>query len=101
MKSVVVLKEGGILVSVNIDLPFNDEVTEALAKKNAKGELAANQARQDWLEEIAQLIDKGKVQVFISKVFPLEQIAEAHRESETWHVRGKLVLEIRKEDEHV
>ncbi len=101
MKSVVVLKEGGILVSVNIDLPFNDEVTEALAKKNAKGELAANQPRQDWLEEMAQLIDEGKVKVFLSKVFPLEQVAEAHRESETWHVRGKLVLEIRKEDEHV
>jgi len=99
LKSVNVLKEGGILVSVNIDLPFNNEVTEALAKKNAKGELAANQPRQDWLEEMAQLIDEGKVKVVISKVFLLEQVAEAHRESETWHVRGKLVLEIRKEYE--
>ncbi len=99
LKSVNVLKEGGILVSVNIDLPFNNEVTEALAKKNAKGELAANQPRQDWLEEMAQLIDEGKVKVVISKVYPLEQVAEAHRESETWHVRGKLVLEIRKEYE--
>ena len=101
IKSVKVLKEGGVLVSVNIDLPFNDEVKEALEKRNAKGELAANQARQDWLNEIAQLIDEGKVHVFISKVFPWEQVAEAHRESETWHVRGKLVLEIRKEGKPV
>ena len=98
LKSVAVLKEGGILVSVNVDLAYNDEVTAALAKKQAKGELAPNQPRQDWLEEIARLIDDGKVKVFISKVFPLEQVAEAHRESETWHTRGKLVLEIKKAD---
>lgn len=60
--------------------------------------LQTNQ-RQKWLAEIAQLIDDGKVKVFVNKVFPLEQVAEAHRESETWHVRGKLVLEIRNEDE--
>ena len=98
IRSVKVLKEGGILVSVNTDFAYNDEVAAALEKKNAKGELSPNQPRKDWLEEIAQLIDDGKVKVFISKVFPLEQVAEAHRESETWHVRGKLVLEVNKED---
>jgi len=101
LKSVTVLKAGGILVSVNIDLPFNEEVLAALARKQATGELSANQPRQEWLTEIAQLIDAGKVKVFVSKVYPLEQVAEAHRESETWHVRGKLVLEVRKEDEPV
>ena len=98
LKSVSVLKKGGTLVSVNVDFPFGDEVTKVLAEKNAKGELVAMQSRKDWLAEIAQLIDEGKVKVFISKVFPLEQVAEAHRESETWHVRGELVLEIRKEN---
>ena len=98
LRSVKVLKEGGILVSVNTDFPFNDEVLDALAQKNAKGELAANQPRQEWLEEMAQLIDDGKVQVLVSEVFPLEQVAEAHRESESWHVRGKLVLEVIKEE---
>lgn len=98
LRSVKVLKEGGILVSVNLDFPFSEEVLKALVKKNAKGELVANQPRHDWLEEIAQLIDEGEVKVLISKVYPLEQVAEAHRESETWHVRGKLILEVRKED---
>ena len=96
LRFVNVLKEGGILVSANVDLPFNDEVMQALAKKNAKGELTFVQSRRDWLEEIARLIDEGKVKIFISKVLPLEQVAEAHRESETGHVRGKLVLEIKK-----
>lgn len=96
MKAVQVLKEGGTLVSVNTDFPFDAELLEALAGKQAKGELAPNQPRQDWLTEIARLIDEGKVKVLPPKVFPMEQVAAAHRESETWHVRGKLVLEIGK-----
>ncbi len=98
LRSVKVLKEGGILVSTNIDFPFNEEVEQALARKGATGELDAVQVRKDWLEDIARLIDDGKVKVVISKVFPLEQVAEAHRESETWHVRGKLILEIHKQN---
>ena len=99
MKSVGVLKNGGILVSVNVDFPFDETVLEALAKKNAKGELLyAQMNHREWLTEIARLIDEGKVKVVISKVYLLEEVAEAHRESETFHVRGKLVLEIRKED---
>jgi NADPH:quinone reductase-like Zn-dependent oxidoreductase len=97
LKSVAVLKKGGLLVSVNVDLPFSEEVTIALAQKGAQGLLAVNQPRQDWLEEITKLVDAGKVKVCISQVFSMEAIAEAHRESETWHVRGKLVLEIKKE----
>ena len=101
IKSVSVLKEGGILVSVNTDFPFNDALMEALSRKKAKGELASNQPRQEWLQKIAELIDAGKVQVLVSQVFPLEQVVEAHRKSESWHVRGKLVLEVRKEDAQV
>lgn len=99
IRSVKVLKEGGILVSVNIDFPFSNDVLEALEKKAAKGEQVAVQVRNSWLQEITQLIDDGKVKIFINKVFPLEQVAEAHLESETWHVRGKLILEIRKEND--
>lgn len=99
LKALTVLKDGGILVSVNTDFPFNEEVLAALARKHATGELAANQPRQDWLTEMAELIDAGQVKVFINEVFPLEQVAAAHRKSATWHVRGKLVLEIRQDDE--
>jgi NADPH:quinone reductase-like Zn-dependent oxidoreductase len=98
LKAVAVLKDGGIFVSVNLDYPFSEEMLAALAQKHAIGELSANQPRQEWLAEIAQLIDAGQVKVLISKVFSLDQVAEAHRESATWHVRGKLVLEIVKAD---
>jgi len=99
LKCISVLKEGGIYVSVNVDFPFSDEIKEALAKKKAKGELvgaSGSYVSAEYLKEIAQLIDESKVKVVVSKVYSLEQVAEAHKESETWHVRGKLVLEVRK-----
>jgi len=70
-----------------------------LAKKNAE----AKMIRRDLdvaqsLTDIAKLIEAGKVFVVISKVYPLEKATEAHVEMETKHVRGKLVLEIRKEN---
>lgn len=99
LKVVPALKAGGIFVTVNIDVPFDDAVLAALAQKQAKGELSANQPRQEWLQEIAQLIDAGQVKVLVSQVYPLAQVADAHRESQTWRVRGKLVLEIHPDDE--
>ena len=94
LKSIPTLKPGGRFVTVNIDAPFDDAVQEALAQRQATGELSANQPRGEWLTEIAQLIDAGQVQVLVSRVFPLAQVAEAHRESQTWRVRGKLVLQL-------
>jgi NADPH:quinone reductase-like Zn-dependent oxidoreductase len=101
LKCISVLKEGGIYVSVNIDFPFSDRVMAALAKKNAKGKVVGENGAYPYsaLNKIAQLIDDGKVKVIISKIYPLEQVAEAHKESETFHVRGKLVVEVRKEND--
>ena len=98
LRAVQILKDGGILVTANLDFPFDEQVKEALAAKNATGEAFNNEPRGEWLEEMAQLIDEGKVNVQVAKVFPLEQVAEAHTESETWHVQGKLVLQVRNEN---
>jgi len=44
------------------------------------------------LREIGPLIEAGRFTLPVAQTFPLEQIGEAHRVSETGHVRGKLVL---------
>ncbi|WP_022826345.1 NADP-dependent oxidoreductase [Hymenobacter norwichensis] len=99
VKALTALKAGGIFVSVNTDFPFDEAVQAALAQQHVTGVLSANQPRQAWLQEIAQLIDAGQVKVFISQVFPLAQVADAHRESQTWHVRGKLILQVHADDD--
>ena len=98
LKSISVLKNGGIFVTANVDFPFNVEVKEALEKKNAKGELLSAQTNHlAWLNEFTQWINEGKVKITIGKIYPLEKVAEAHQEIETGHLRGKLILEVRKE----
>ena len=46
------------------------------------------------LEKISALIEAGKLRTVIEKVFSLEQMADAHRLSETGHVRGKIAVKI-------
>jgi NADPH:quinone reductase-like Zn-dependent oxidoreductase len=47
------------------------------------------------LERIAELVLAGAVRPPAIKLYPLSQIAEAHRLSESRHFRGKLVLQVR------
>lgn len=47
------------------------------------------------LERITELIEAGKIEPVIDRVFPLEEIAEAHRYSETGRARGKIVIAVR------
>jgi NADPH:quinone reductase-like Zn-dependent oxidoreductase len=51
-------------------------------------------SKRAWyaLGEIGELIEAGRFSLPVAQTFPLEQIAEAHRLSESGHVRGKLVL---------
>ena len=46
------------------------------------------------LREVAPLIDAGRFRLPVAQTFPLADIAEAHRISETGHPRGKLVVTV-------
>jgi NADPH:quinone reductase-like Zn-dependent oxidoreductase len=97
MNLAATLKEGGFFVTVQIAYPFSNEFLEVLAKKHGEGKMIRRELDvSQSLTDIAKLIEAGKVKVVISKVYPLEKAGEAHLEIETKHVRGKIVLEIRK-----
>ena len=93
------LNPGGRFVSVQLPHPFSEELLGILAKKQAEAKMIRRELDvAQSLTDIAKLIEEGKVSVVISKVYPLEKAAEAHAELETKHVRGKIVLEIKKEN---
>ena len=46
------------------------------------------------LELAARLHEEGRFTLPVAATYPLERAAEAHRESEGGHVRGKLVLTV-------
>ncbi|UFH57790.1 NADP-dependent oxidoreductase [Spirosoma sp. KNUC1025] len=96
LKSISVIRDRGTYVSVNVDFPFDEKVAQALAQRHITGEMVAGQ-NHEHLAEIAALIDEGKVKVFVSKVYPLAEAAQAQQEVATFHVRGKIVLEVQKE----
>lgn len=51
-----------------------------------------SQRSVDRLAELAELYEQGKLHIHIRKTFPLHQAADAHREIESGHGRGKVVL---------
>jgi len=93
------LKDGGRFVSVQLPYPFSEPFLQLLAGKHAEAKMIRRELDvAQSLTDIAKLIEMGKVRIFISKVYPMEKAAEAHVEMESRHVRGKIVLEIRKEN---
>jgi NADPH:quinone reductase-like Zn-dependent oxidoreductase len=47
---------------------------------------------RDHLDALTRLVDDGKLRVEVAATFPLDRIAEAHRESESGHTSGKIVV---------
>ncbi len=88
-RSLKVLKKGGRLVTTV--KPENHE--EAKSKSiHIEGFLAKSYPGE--LQQIADLIDSGKVKPIIEKVFPLEKAAEAQKLGEEGHPRGKIILRV-------
>jgi len=65
---------------------------DAGQRYGTKMEGTAAAASADVLAELAQLIDEGKLEVPIARVYPLEEVRDAYRELEQRHTRGKIVL---------
>ena len=87
-KSFNILKKGGVLVTT-----VKPE-TEAAKEYNIKlegGMVMPNGAR---LQEIAGLIDEGKIKVHVEREFDLKEVKAAQEYSKTGKVRGKLVVKV-------
>jgi NADPH:quinone reductase-like Zn-dependent oxidoreductase len=66
---------------------------DAAQRYGAKTEASAAGASADVLAELARLIDEGRLEVPIAKVYSLDDVRDAYRELEQRHTRGKIVLE--------
>jgi NADPH:quinone reductase-like Zn-dependent oxidoreductase len=64
----------------------------APAKYGVKGEGNAAGASAEVMRELADLIDRGKLEIPIAAVYPLDKVQDAYRELEQGHTLGKIVL---------
>ena len=85
-----VLKKGGILVSI-----LGPPSAEDAAAHGARQAGVFVQPNRAQLEEIAELVDAGKLRPIVEEVLPLKDAARAHEKNATLHTRGKLVLRVR------
>jgi NADPH:quinone reductase-like Zn-dependent oxidoreductase len=65
---------------------------EAGAKYGVKTDGNAAGASAEVLSELANLVDRGLVEIPIANVYPLDQVQDAFRELEHGHTLGKIVL---------
>ncbi|TWX66875.1 NADP-dependent oxidoreductase [Colwellia demingiae] len=88
-QSWALLKAGGMLVSI-VDQP-----SEEIAKEhNVKAAFVFIQPSSRILRELNTLVEQDQLIPFIEHRFPLENIAEAHLQSQSGRTRGKIVIEV-------
>jgi len=88
-KSFLVLKKGGIIVSML------GEPSAELAKKYGVVVVGQNtDGTSEKLKRLAELVDEKKIKVQVDKVFQLSEAEDAFRHLEQGHPRGKVVFKI-------
>lgn len=88
--------QGYVELALELGVPKNRINTiidfAAAAKYGVKNDGSAKGATIEVLEELAGLIDEGKLEIPIAKTFPLDKVREAFSELEQHHTHGKIVL---------
>ncbi|MBI2598399.1 MAG: NADP-dependent oxidoreductase [Candidatus Diapherotrites archaeon] len=89
-KSFQVLKKDGIIVSM-LEQPDN----ELVKKFGVRVISQFTQVSSEKLSKLGELVDRGKIKVFVDKTFPLIKAAEALDYLQKGHHRGKVLLKIK------
>jgi NADPH:quinone reductase-like Zn-dependent oxidoreductase len=97
-ESDLILEEGGVFVTTSIQpsVLAQTAITSFLGLFGPARRcrpVIVKPKGQD-LAALTRLIDTGRLHPHIEEIYPLDQIAEAHRRSETGRVRGKLVIRV-------
>jgi NADPH:quinone reductase-like Zn-dependent oxidoreductase len=84
---VALVKPGGVLIST---------ASPAAEDKERKVKTASMYVRSDakQLTDIAAQVDAGTLKLDVGSHFPLAELAEAHRQSETGKLRGKTIITV-------
>ena len=91
-RSLEVLRPGGLLVNAPTgSWPTMAEDAAAAGVRATGYKVMPSGAT---LAILSRLFDSGDLRVNVDAVFPLEQAADAHRQLEEGHTRGKIVLQV-------
>lgn len=88
-RSFGVLKTGGVLVSI-VEPPSEEEAK----KHQVKASVVVTEGSAAGSRKLAELVDAGDIKPFIARVYPLNEVARAWRESRSQHVEGKIAFQV-------
>jgi len=88
IRSIKVVKPGGILVSV-VGPPPADQCAAAKIRCAIPGRVTG-----EMLAQVSELAAKGRLQVHIDRQLSMDQVAEAWDLSKKGHTGGKLIIEV-------
>jgi NADPH:quinone reductase-like Zn-dependent oxidoreductase len=84
-----VVKKGGTIVTIT-----GEPDPAECAKRNLRCSGLMAHPDATVLEELTGLIEANKMTPIVSQTFPLSEVGQAHRQIETRHTRGKIVLTV-------
>ncbi len=87
-----VVKRGGLVVSLPLHLGVKDLGDQLAQKSGVAFAVIVVHPSGEQIAELANLANAGQLKTHLDAVFPLKDVAQAHKLSEGGHVRGKLVL---------
>jgi len=90
LRSLDVLKEGGRLVAIAGGV--GDEVKQLAEGKKLQVWPYLVHSNGDDMEQLAELLEAGTIKSHVFKEYHFDEIAEAHKQSETGKTRGKIVV---------
>lgn len=90
-RSLKVLKERGTIVSLPSGI--SESVSEKAAAQNKKGIFFFVRSNSD-IQQIAALMERGKLKTHVSQQFLFEDIQKAHELLQSGRAKGKIVLQI-------
>jgi NADPH:quinone reductase-like Zn-dependent oxidoreductase len=88
-RSYGVVKKGGFIATLVARLDQAE-----LDKHGIRGASIAVKPNADQLGEITKLIEGRKLRPIVTRMLPLANAVEAHRQAATHHTRGKMVLKV-------
>jgi NADPH:quinone reductase-like Zn-dependent oxidoreductase len=91
-RSLPVLRPGGILVSVPSGVP--QELLDLAQRSDRRATGFLVEPDPVGLAGLCHLVEDGRLQVRVDRVFDLREAAEAHRLAEAGHAGGKIVLRV-------